>query len=427
MDALSLEQVTSIAYALAIGFIVGLEREHSVLVPDEPRDPQVPPPSGIVGVRTFTLLSLLGWVSAWLSGALVWIFPAMLLVIGLVLAARHARAAEAGLTTEIAAITTFSLGFVAAQDRVLGVALALVTTLLLVAKPYTRAFVTKLRRVEITGTLQLLALFAVVLPLLPEAPPDPWEALPPRKIGWFVALVASISYIGYAFTRILGARRSAGLTGIVGGLASSTAVTAAMAADARRDESMIAPGQLATFLANTVMCVRVLVVTAIVAKPVAVALARPLAAMAILLLLAAGERWAHVRRQAEPGGVLARVPEIGNPFAILPAMRWGALLCGVLLVAEIAETTLGSRGLLFAAAASGIADVDAITLAVARQASEGTLGQSMAALTVTVAVTSNAVVKSGIALVAGGLRFGRLVAAVLILSTAAGVVVAALG
>lgn len=429
MHPLAPANVIEILYAFAVGAIVGLEREHAVTSVEGERPPgaAAPLPTGVLGLRSFALLSMLGWLAAYLSGGVAWLFPAMLLVVGVLLATWHARGSDSGLSTEIAAVTTFCLGYLVREDRLLAVVLSLLTTMLLVAKPWTRAFVLRLRRVEITGTLQLLLLAAVVLPLLPTEAVDPWGTLPPRKVGVFVMLVAAISYVGYVLTRVMGARRSAGLTGAVGGLASSTAVTAAMAADARRDPQMVIPGQLATFLANTVMCARVVVVTSLVARDVAVDIARPMAVMALGLLAGAAWKWAMLRRDRSAPESFANVPQLGNPFALLPALKWGALLCVVLILAEGAQRLFGDRGLYAAAGASGIADVDAITLAVARRAADGSLARATAVLAVTIAVSSNALVKSGIALVGGGVRFGRDVAIVLMAATLAGVVVAALG
>jgi uncharacterized membrane protein (DUF4010 family) len=99
------------------------------------------------------------------------------------------------------------------------------------------------------------------LPLLPvEDAQDPWGALPPRKVGTFVVLIAGVQYVGYVLTRWLGAARGSGLAGLVGGLTSSTAVTVSMARAARATPELVGPGQLATFLANTVMPIRVAVI-----------------------------------------------------------------------------------------------------------------------------------------------------------------------
>jgi uncharacterized membrane protein (DUF4010 family) len=293
----------------------------------------------------------------------------------------------------------------------------------LVSKPWIVGFVTRMRRVELTATLQLLILLAIVLPMLPSEPVDPWNILPPRKIGLFVILIGGIGYVGYVLTRILGRRRSAGLTGVVGGLTSSTAVTVSMAQQARAEHGMRVAGQMSVFLANAMMFPRVLLVTALLSTTVAAALAPPLVAMGLVMLGGAVWKWRAMSRETGHTGT-DKEPPIKNPFALLPALTWGAILCAVLVLAHFAYVLLGDSGVLVAALASGLADVDAITLAVTTQASQGTLGAGTASLAISIAIISNTVVKGTIAMVAGGRSFGRDVAVIFAASMAAGGLIA---
>jgi uncharacterized membrane protein (DUF4010 family) len=331
--------------------------------------------------------------------------------------------AGAGITTEVAALVTFGAGLLTPRSRLLAVGLAIGVSLLLISKPWVRRFVAQLERRELMATIQLAIMLAIVLPLLPDRPIDPWNAVSPRKVGLFVALIAGINFLGYLLSRVLGARRGAGLSGIVGGLASSTAVTAAMAQRARAADAMITPGQLATFLANVVMFGRVLVVTALLHRGVAAALLAPMLAMGGVLLAGAAWKWRALRREGTTSdGQVA----LENPFALLPALKWGGLLAIILVASAVARAEFGSRGLLVAAAVSGFADVDAINVAVSRQAARGDLPTSFAALAITVAVLSNTLVKGGIAVASGGWRFGRDVALAFVLAMAAGLGAAAL-
>ncbi|MCC6996164.1 MAG: MgtC/SapB family protein, partial [Deltaproteobacteria bacterium] len=260
------------AIAAGLGLFIGLEREHSELTgtpdPDDPpageRSSAAAPGGVILGVRSFALLALLGWAAALLGERQTWLPIAGLVVTGGLIAAQYLRAdAGHGLTTELAAVLTYLLGMMVHHDRRIALALGLVTTLLLLAKPWTRTLVPKLRRVELTAALQLGIGLAVLLPLLPTEARDPWGVLSPRKIGLFVLLIAGLGFVGYVLHRVLGQTKGAGLAGLVGGLVSSTAVTAAMAQDAARRPEHRLSGQLATFLANAVMPIRVLVVTAL--------------------------------------------------------------------------------------------------------------------------------------------------------------------
>jgi uncharacterized membrane protein (DUF4010 family) len=430
--ALSLDMVIEVAYALGIGVFIGLEREHHGIAAgldahEAPAEHGVSagPPDTSMGLRTFALLSVMGWAVAYAGDAWPWVPPVGLAVAAALVIAQYVIAREqgTGVTTETAAVLTFVLGMLVHVQRPIAVSLAVVTALLLVAKDWIRAAVVKLRRVEISGTVQLLVLLAIVLPLLPADASDPWGALPPRKIGLFVILIAGISYVGYVASRVLGERRGAGLTGLLGGLTSSTAVTVAMS-KAGRDEPMRRPGQMAVFLANAVMFFRVIVIAAVLSRAVATRLMWPLGAMGLVMLVGALWAWRVSVREPDSPGDSGGVGELSNPFALMPAIKWGVVLTAVLFIAAVAKDYLGDRGVLLASAASGLADVDAITLAVSRQAGDAVLGESIAVLAITIAVISNTVVKGGLAVGGGGRRFGAPIALGFLIAIAVGAGVA---
>jgi uncharacterized membrane protein (DUF4010 family) len=412
--------------AIGIGLFIGLEREHSDVV-THPVVGGEPPPRGetLLGVRTFALLALFGWVSAYTGNAYPWVPVAALVVTGalVIVAAIRERQSGRGLTTEVAALTTFVLGMVVHHQRAVAVALALATTLLLISKPWFRELVPRMRRVDLTATLQLLIVLAIVLPLLPEEARDPWRVLSPRRIGLFVTLIAGIGYVGYVLHRLLGAERGAGLMGLVGGLVSSTAVTVAMAREARRKPTMVGPGQLATLLASAVMLARVLVISSLVNINVTRALARPLGAMIVFTTGGAIWKW-HKLHRSNGHAPITRELDLSNPFSLIPALKWGVLLAAVLVGSAVARSAFGSAGFVASAAISGLVDVDAITLAANRLVSNRELDVSVAALAVTAAVTSNTLVKGTIAWIGGGRRFGVDVAKVFGAAVVGGVVLA---
>jgi uncharacterized membrane protein (DUF4010 family) len=415
------------AIATGLGLFIGLEREHSEAEPAQAHTPDGAAGArrDQLGVRTFALVSLLGWLCGALEphvrGFTLVALGAACVLLGL----RYVRVVHegAGITTEVAALVTFGLGLLVRQSRLLAVALALVVTLLLIAKPWVRSFVARIERRELTATLQLAIMLAIVLPLLPNHPVDPWGALAPRKVGLFVVLIAGISFVGYVLSRLFGARRGTGLSGLLGGLVSSTAVTAAMAARARGSEAMIVPAQLATFLANAVMFGRVIVVSAVMSAAVARRLAVPMTAMGLVML--AGALWKRQTLRKGKGDAEGEVP-LANPFALLPALEWGLLLAGILVLTAVANRHFGTRGLLVASAVSGFADVDAIDVAVSRQAAAETLPIATAVLAITTATMSNTISKGVIAIASGGWRFGRDVALVFAVALTVGLLSALL-
>jgi len=426
VDERLLSLLVEAAYAVGMGLFIGLEREHSEAVAGADGKARELP----MGARTFAMIALVGWVAALLGEHFTWLPPLTLFgVAALITAGFVTRDSGPGLTTEMAALLTCGLGMLVHFERSLAVAVALATTALLISKPWLRAVMPRLRRVDLTATLQLAIVLAVVLPLLPQTAVDPWGILRPREIGWFIVLIAGISYVGYVASRLWGEQRGAGVTGLVGGLTSSTAVTAAMAQAARREPSMTGSAQLAVFVANAMMFGRVVVVAAVIDRSVALRVAAPMSAMGLAVLAAALWQWRRLRAMAPMKDGMASSEALAglqNPFALLPALKWGAVMVAVLLLAAFAREYLGDRGVVAVAAASGIADVDAITLAMTRSVQLGELGTELAALAIAVAVMSNTLVKAGIAVLGGGRGFGMPVARVLVAAAVLGVAVALL-
>lgn len=431
MLSLDLSTLKEVAIAVALGLMMGLERERSGFErareaseeSDHRRESDhAEATHGSLGARTFALLTLLGWVSVKVGGdglaMPIAVMAFATLMIGLFYF--ETSAADRGMTTEIAALTAPLLGMLLTRNALLAVAVAVIVTLLLLSKPWIRAWVPRLHREDLTAAIQLLIVFAILLPLLPSRSMDPWGVLSPRKVGWMVALIAAVDFLGYALNRVLGSRRGAVLTGLVGGLVSSTVVTVTMSRQAREDSALRGPGQVAVMLACAVMGLRVAILAGLVGGP---ALARPLllpmAAMVLVLLLASG--WLYRSGAMQMGH--AEIP-IRNPFHLKRAMAWGLALASVLLVSAAARSAFGDRGLLVAAGLSGVADVDAITLAVSSQVRAVGLPGATAVMAIILAVGANTLAKAGFAWVSGGAAFGRRLAAVLAASLAAALIAA---
>ena len=420
MDPTALTPLIDAAIAIGIGLFIGLEREQHELT----QDAQQRPHETLMGVRTFALLSLFGFIAGIWTTSNPWIPVAALLAAGalIAIATLTPDAAGRGLTTEVAALATFLLGMLVHQQRLLAIGIALGVMLLLISKPWFRTLVPKMKREDLTSTLQLAVLLAIVLPLLPTEAHDPWKVLSPQRLGIFVALIAGIGFIGYVLNRLLGTTRGAGLTGLVGGLASSTAVTVAMAQQAKASEQMVVPGQLATLLASTVMYVRVGIVAGLIAPAVGLSLAAPLGAMAVVTV--GGALWKWRAMKAKPPATAS--VELKNPFSLVPALKWGVLLAIILVVSAVAKQWLGNAGLLVTAGISGLVDVDAITLAATRQAAANEVPMSIASLAIMIAVGSNTLVKTAIAFFGAGRVYALPLLAIFGVSTTAGLATAIL-
>ncbi|KAF1080780.1 MAG: hypothetical protein GQF41_2594 [Candidatus Rifleibacterium amylolyticum] len=432
--ALTTELMMQAAYALGIGVLVGLERS----VFNEPSSPPTTPPvvqddpandnaNEISGVRTYAIFSLVGFTAAMANESLPFSGPVILAgLIGLVLMLyRHTLVRNPGMTTEAAAIGTAILGTLCRSHPEAAAMLAVILTGILSSKHITRETTKKMRRIEVTDTLKFLVLILIVLPLLPNRTLDPYNAVNPAKVGLLVVLISGISFVGYFLTRFLGAQKGLGLTGLLGGLTSSTAVTAAMAEESAKSPRLKAICAFSTVVANATSFLRVLVMVLILDQALARQLAWSIGGMAMVAIIASAWLWSLASRD-KVTEVTEREGQVklSNPFSLGPALKFAAFFVAILLISRIARDQLGNAGMYLAAALSGLADVDAITMSVAEQTKAGGLAGGPGVLAITIAVVSNAVVKAGISMMTGSREFGKLVAISLGLAVIVGLMLA---
>ena len=434
MLSLDLSTLKEAGMAVALGLMMGLERERSGFErSQESREElghrresdQVEGLRGSLGARTFALLTLLGWISVKVGGTgmalpiAVQAFAALL--IGLFY--YETSTSERGLTTEIAALAAPLLGMLLTKDALLAVAVTVIVTLLLLSKPWIRAWIPRLHREDLTAAMQLLIVFAILLPLLPSKTLDPWGVLSPQKVGWMVALVAAVDFMGYALNRTLGSHRGAAITGLVGGMVSSTIVTVTLSRQVKEDPSLRGPAQVAVMLACAVMGVRVVLLASVVGGAALVRpLALPMAAMVVVLL---GAAWWALRSGAAHEVEVDPMP-VRNPFHLKRALAWGLALALMLVISAAARAGFGDRGLMIAAGLSGLADVVAITLAVSSQVQSVGLPAATAVMAIVLAIGANTLAKVVFAWISGGRAFGLRLAVMLALSFGATLAVAAL-
>jgi len=396
--------------ALALGLLIGLERGwHERDLGEGQR---------VAGIRTFALIGLLGGAVALLTPhfgiglpAVAFVTLAGVLLVAYVL--RQQRIHDAGVTSIIAALLTFTFGVMAVLGHELLAATgAVVTVILLGSKPLLHDWVARLRAEELYATFRLLLISVVVLPLLPDRGFGPWQALNPYRIWWMVVLISGISFAGYVALRIAGERRGVLATGLFAGLASSTAVTVSLA---RRSRDAVPADLLAAgiIIACATMFLRILVVASIVRWPLAAALAGPLLLMGGVSFLAA---WFYWRRGGSGGGDGMNVR---NPFELRPALIFAGLLALVMLLSAALVDRFGAASVHGLAAAAGLADVDAITLSLAGMAGRE-LALSTAAAAILLAAVVNSLVKSALALGIGGRALGLRVGAALLIAVLAG-------
>lgn len=400
-----------LAVALAVGLLIGVERGW--------HEREAREGARIAGLRTFALIGLLGGGTALLAQRLgPWILGLSFFGLAATLVTAHVATLrrgdqDVGITSLIAGLLTFVLGALAALGEVaVAAAAAVVATLLLSYKAQLHRWVGALEAKELRAAIQLLLISVVVLPILPNSGYGPWQALNPHAIWWMVVLIASISFAGYVAVKVAGAQRGAAFTGLFGGLASSTALTLHFSRVARSERGTTAVLAVGILFACGTMFPRMLLVASVVSPPLARLLAVPVVVMTLLTYVPALWHW-RTRSQSSPdAGALLK-----NPLELKTAISFGLLLTLVMLLGKALQSWFGEAGVLALAAASGVADVDAITLSLARM-SQDDLTLRAAALGVVTAAAVNSLTKAGMAAAIGGRDIGLRVG--LPLSAAAG-------
>jgi uncharacterized membrane protein (DUF4010 family) len=403
--------------AIAIGFLIGFERGW--------RKRDDPEGSRTAGLRTFTLIGLVGGIAGYFARASgdtlgVLVIGAGFLAVAALAVAMYLTASRThgniGATTEFAALVAYGLGALAGHGEiVLALAAALVTVALLDTKAPLHGLLQRIQHDELRAAIKLLLVSAVLLPILPDRGFGPGGILNPYKLWWIVVLVAGLSLAGHFARRFAGAGTGPVLTGLVGGLISSTAVSVS-AARLSAQGGAAAPQAAALGAAQAVMCLRVVVVAGVLNPGIVPLLLPALGAAAAAALLGA---ILCVR------GATRTLPGEGNARDALPkapddlgtAIVFAAILAGVMLAAYYARTWFGVTGFYATAALAGLVDVDAITVTAA------TLADTPAAAVVAailIATAVNSLVKIAIAFALGPRAFGRRVAALIAGVLAAG-------
>lgn len=387
--------------AILIGALVGIDREK--------RKAEGETSTG--GIRTFMLLSLAGAAAALvariLDAPVVYVGALVVSAAGIVAGYAADRAklpAASGLTTEIAAVVVFLLGGLCVLDHPeLAVSLGIATSAVLAFKKPIHELVRKVGTEDLYAGLKLLIATFIVLPLLPHEAVDPWGAWVPYKLWLLVILISAMSLVGYVATRWLGPARGVIVTGITGGLVSSTAVTLALAR--RSHDAATPPAQLGTLAAGIliawlVMVVRIEVLLLVANRDLAGAALLPVGLIGATTALAAALVLLANRRGAGGAPTADLDLSLKSPFSLSSAMKFGALFAVVLLLVKLAEQYPFAGGIHAVAALAGVTDVDAISLSMADYArAPGNANPALQAIII--AAASNTVAKGTMAAVLG--------------------------
>ena len=405
-----------IGVALGLGMLIGFERGRTR--GDE---------SSFAGVRTFALVSLFGAIAVYvgqLSG-LPWLIGLMFFgVLALVVTSYNvtSRRGEIGTTTEVSILITFFVGALCGWGEVgIAGALAVLVMLLLALKGWLHNLAARIEPSDVEATLKFAIITLIILPLVPNTNygPEGLQVINPYKTWLMVVLIAGLNFVGYIAVKVVGREQGYGLTGLLGGLVSSTAVTLSFSQRSRSAPALSSVLALSILLAWTVMFFRVVVEVAVVNFDLAKSLALGMAVMGIVSLLISMYLWRRERSQEK-----AEVETGHNPFELGDAIKFGLLFAVVLFVAKAAQVYFGDTGLYVAGALAGLTDVDAIALSMASLAKQDPASSSAAARTIVIAVISNTMVKCGIVIWLGASSMRREMIPITVALAASGAVAA---
>lgn len=410
--------VTAILVSACLGALVGLIRQWS---------DQAAKPGGAAdlgGLRTYTLLAVLGCVGAFLSSRYsVAILPVLLAVVAVHLSSMQFRGVTAGnhpgSTSLAASLLTCLLGALVQWGHTQpAVVVAALTAVFVGIKQPVHAWTRLLNPEDIRATLQFVAITGVILPLVPDRAYGPFAAFNPFSTWLMVVLISGLGFAGYLMMRFLGAQAGITITGVAGGLASSTATTLAFSRRSKEDPALSASYAVAVVLACTVMLPRVLFLVGVVRRELAVSLIAPFALMAGPGILFTLWMW-FTRRPVEDTTVAT--PKLANPLSLGIAVKFALIYAAIVFLVKAATQLEWHGGLLPLSFVSGLTDLDAIALSMAGSRNEGAIGPELAVQAVLLGAIGNTVMKAGLAIALGAPALRRQVAFVLGLTVACGV------
>jgi len=382
--AMNYEDIITLAIALGLGMLVGLQRQKS--------------DHEMAGVRTFTLISIMGVISAFLARDYgnPFILPVLgicltaLLVTANIIKLKKLNQADVGQTTEVAALLMFAVGaYLVMGDRVIAVIVGSSVAILLYLKEHLHNFIEKLENKDLAAIMTFVGISLVILPLLPDKTYGPLDVLNPRNIWLMVTLIVGISVVGYFIYKFLGKKVGIISNGILGGLISSTATTVSYA---RKTKDVDSINKLAAFVitaASAIALVRVLVEIGVVVPEKLPQLVLPLLSVLVLMsLLCVGLFYIISKNGGDD-----KMPEPENPAQLKSALIFGLLYGGILLAVAFTKQEFGNEALYVVAIISGLTDVDAITLSLSQMMKTGGLNTAMGWRLILLASLSNLLFK----------------------------------
>ena len=381
--------------AVLIGLLVGVERERNLRGDDQL----------FAGIRTYPLIAVLGFLSGLISSKTsAGVFIAIFFIYGLLVVTSYyfsAKKINMGGTSEISLILVFLLGYLVYLDYVL---LSAIITFVIVSflafKSQLHKFADKISQEDIYATIKFALITLIVLPLLPNKTYDPFDVINPQKIWYLVVLIAGVSFIGYVLFKIIGTKKGIQLLSILGGLASSTAVTLSFTSLSKAHNLLSKSYAAGILMASSIMFPRVLLIIAVLNIELALKVAVPFLILFIFGIVFSSILWKRTKSKA------VEKVKIKNPFKVMFAVKFGILFAVILFIASAAQFYFGEKGIYLSSLFAGFADVDAIVLSLTQLTNQD-LNIDTAAIGIVIACTANSIVKGFISSFLGSVEMRK--------------------
>jgi len=386
------EDIITLGIALGLGLLVGMQREKTN--------------NTLAGIRTFTLLAILGVFSGFLTRDFdkLYILAALglgitaFLVAGNILLKRETKDNDFGQTTEVAALLMYLIGaYLVLGDQIIGIIAGGLMVVLLYAKEKIHGAVARLKKKDLTAIMTFVGISLVILPILPNKTYGPFDVVNPQNIWLMVTLIVGISVVGYFIYKFLGKEVGLLSNSILGGLISSTATTVSYAKKTTGGQNI---DKLSIFVivgASAVALIRMVIEMGIVIPDKLPDMIAPIAIEFLVLLLLS----AFLFRRTLKGNKEGSMPEPKNPAQLKTAVTFGLLYGILLVVVAFAEEQYNNEALFIIALISGFADVDAITLSLSHIIKQGKLSAYTGWRLILLASLSNLFFKGILAVIFG--------------------------
>lgn len=403
-----LSTVLNFLSAMALSALIGAERELAGTRNFSEKKNNIQ----FGGIRTHMLIGLTGALGVYMSE--VFLNQIIFLLVGsgifLLLLTHYLYKVfilhSTGLTTTVTGFVTFFLGALCiANSAHIAVMIAITVTVILLSKRYTQKLLEHIDQKELADTLKFAAILFVILPILPDTAIDPWGLIVPQTIWQVVVLISGISFVGYVLTKLFGQKKGVILSGVLGGLASSTAVTSSMAEQSKATKASPSPFVIATVIASCMMFFRVLFWVFSFHPDLVNELLLPVVSMGTMSALVVGYFFYASKRDKADLVDSTKEVALESPFQLVPAIKFALFFLFITILSELSAFYLGEQGTYVISFIAGFADVDAITVTLSGQALTAQISMETAARGIIIAMITNTIVKIVLAKLFGGKKF----------------------